>query len=63
MHKSINAERHNVEHLPVSKLKMIKPLQVLKLNTECVHILQKLKTLTDLKNYCSEAIIFSMFIN
>lgn len=43
MHKSINAERHNVEHLPVSKLKTIKPLQVLKLNTECLHICKSLR--------------------
>lgn len=49
--------------LTVSKLKTIKPQQVLKLNIECLHILPNLKTLKNLKNYSSKAITFWMFIN
>lgn len=63
MHTSINAKRHNIEHLSVNKLKAIKLLPVWKLNTECLHILQKFETLTNLKNHCSKAIIFRMLIN
>lgn len=63
MHTSVNTERHNVEHVSVNKLNAIKPLPVWKLNMECLHILKKLKTLTNSKNHCSEAIIFRMLIN
>lgn len=63
MHTSVNAEMHNVEHLSVNKLNTIKPLPVWKLNMECLHVLQKRKTLTNLKNHCSKAIIFRMLIN